>query len=117
MSNHDKFVPSEAFPEPPLSQIELIPVLKALADPVRLHIVQCLADDLHHPCSVAEYGLNIHKSTLSHHFKTLREAGVTSTAVRGREHAVKLRKEDLERRFPGVLEGILLAQGSTQTSR
>jgi DNA-binding transcriptional ArsR family regulator len=109
MSNYEGFGPSEAFPEPSTDRIELIAVLKALADPVRLHIVQRLADEHYHSCSVQEYGLDIHKSTLSHHFRTLREAGVTSTAVKGREHAVKLRKEELDRRFPGVLSSILLA--------
>lgn len=107
MSNQEGFVPSEAFPEPASREIGLIPVLKALADPVRLHIVKHLADEMYHSCSVDEYGLDIHKSTLSHHFKTLREAGLTSTAVNGREHAVRLRRKELDARFPGLLDGVL----------
>jgi DNA-binding transcriptional ArsR family regulator len=109
MSNYEGFLPSPAFPQPARGGIELISVLKALGDPVRLHIVQRLSDDSYHPCSVGEYDLEIHKSTLSHHFKTLREAGITSTAVRGRDHAVRLRRDDLDSRFPGVLSSILAA--------
>jgi DNA-binding transcriptional ArsR family regulator len=114
MSNHSAFLPSEAFPEPASSDIALIPVLKALADPIRLHIVQRLADGGYHPCSITEYDLDIHKSTLSHHFKILREAGVTSTTVKGREHAVKLRRQVLDIRFPGLLASIL---GARQVDR
>lgn len=111
MSNSQWGEPSPAFPEPGLREIEFVAVLKALADPVRLRILRVLADDRYHACSVQEYGLDIHKSTLSHHFKTLREAGVTSTRVRGREHAVQLRRVDLEDRFPGLLDSVLAAAG------
>jgi hypothetical protein len=39
----------------------------------------------------------------------LREAGVTSTRVRGRDHAVRLRRADLDQRFPGLLDALLAA--------
>ena len=99
----------DPYPEPLAEDIDLVEVLRALADPVRLRVVARLGDDQYHPCGVEEYGLDIHKSTLSHHFKTLREAGVTSTVVRGRNHGVQLRRTDLEGRFPGVLNGIVKA--------
>jgi len=95
------------YPEPAVEDIDLVEVLRALADPVRLQVVVRLADDEYHPCGVEEYGLDIHKSTLSHHFKTLREAGVTSTIVRGRNHGVQLRRADLQALFPGVLNNII----------
>lgn len=98
-----------AFPIPDAADIDLVSVLKALADPVRLLIVSRLSDGEYHPCSVDEYGLAIHKSTLSYHFKTLREAGLTETRVRGRDYAVKLRGEDLDERYPGLLAGVLSA--------
>jgi DNA-binding transcriptional ArsR family regulator len=109
MSNSEWGEASPAFPGPVVEQIELITVLKVLADPVRLRILRVLADDHYHPCTVAEYGLGVHKSTLSHHFKALREAGITATRVRGREHAVALRRSDLDARFPGLLDGVLCA--------
>jgi len=95
------------YPEPAVEDIDLVEVLRALADPVRLQVVVRLADDEYHPCGVEEYGLDIHKSTLSHHFKTLREAGVTSTIVHGRNHGVQLRRADLQTLFPGVLNNII----------
>ncbi|MEU1550663.1 metalloregulator ArsR/SmtB family transcription factor [Nocardia sp. NPDC005745] len=100
---------SPAFPEPAPEQIELVAVLKALADPVRLQMLRVLADGRYHSCAVAEYGLDIHKSTLSYHFKTLREAGITATRVRGREHAVQLRRADLDIRYAGLLDTVLAA--------
>ena len=92
-----------------VDEIDLVEVLRALADPVRLRVVVQLADNEYHPCHTEEYGLNIHKSTLSHHFKTLREAGITATLVRGRNHGVRLRSDDLQARFPGVLESVISA--------
>jgi DNA-binding transcriptional ArsR family regulator len=97
------------FPTPPAAAIDFVAVLKALADPARLTVVARLADGEYHPCSTEEYGLAIHKSTLSYHFKALREAGITSTLVSGREHAVRLRMDDLEGRFPGFISGVLAA--------
>lgn len=107
-------VEKDAFPAPPVESIDFVTVLKALADPARLAVVARLADGEYHPCSTEEYGLGIHKSTLSYHFKTLREAGITSTRVTGREHAVKLRADDLEKRFPGFLAATLVAARSVR---
>jgi len=102
-------MPANPYPQPSADEVDLVEVLRALADPVRLRIVVRLADGEYHPCGVEEYGLEIHKSTLSHHFKTLREAGITSTLVRGRNHGVKLRRDELGSRFPGVLDSIVVA--------
>ncbi|WP_091226097.1 helix-turn-helix transcriptional regulator [Microbacterium sp. 3J1] len=103
---------SRQFWEPDVLEIQLVDVLKAIADPARLSILHGLADGEYHPCNVAEFGLPIHKSTLSHHFKTLREAGVTTTRVQGREAGVRLRFADLERRWPGLLPALLQAASS-----
>ena len=100
---------SPAFPEPDRVDIRFVSVLKTLADPTRLRILRVLADDCYHPCTVQEYGIDLHKSTLSHHFKALREAGITATRVKGREHAVALRRADLDARFPGLLDAVLAA--------
>jgi DNA-binding transcriptional ArsR family regulator len=89
--------------------LDLVTVLKALADPVRLVILRRLSDGATHSCTVTEYGVQVSKSTLSHHFKTLREAGVTRTHVTGREHAVELRRADLDARWPGLIDGVLAA--------
>jgi len=101
------------YPQPPAEDIDFVGVLRALADPIRLRIALRLADDEYHPCTTEEYGLEIHKSTLSHHFKTLREAGVTSTRVRGRNHGVQLRRAELQVRFPGLLDSVIAAASDT----
>ncbi|QHC68669.1 helix-turn-helix domain-containing protein [Rathayibacter sp. VKM Ac-2759] len=100
---------ADPFPVPPVESIDVVALLKALADPVRLTVVTRLADGEYHPCTTEEYGLSLHKSTLSFHFKTLREAGLTATRVRGRDHAVRLRIDDLDQRFPGLLASVLRA--------
>jgi DNA-binding transcriptional ArsR family regulator len=105
---HDETV-SRSFWEPATADIQLVDVLKAVADPARLSILHGLADGEYHPCNVNEFGLPIHKSTLSHHFKTLREAGVTTTRVDGREVGVRLRAADLETRWPGLMPSLLEA--------
>jgi DNA-binding transcriptional ArsR family regulator len=52
---------------------------------------------------------HVAKSTLSHHFKVLREAGITHTRANGTHRLMSLRKDDLEGRFPGLLSSVLNA--------
>ena len=91
---------------PATESISLTEVLYALSDPARLEIVKSLQDGKAKSCS--EFGPNA-KSTMSHHFKVLREAGVTWTKIEGRRRLTSLRQEDLEKRFPGLLESVLAA--------
>lgn len=96
------------FPSRDMAEVELVDVLRALADPARLQIVRRLGDG--QPCAKAPEvweDLNLSKSTMSHHFRTLRESGVTRTVVHGRTHTVQLRKEELAEKFPGLIESIL----------
>jgi DNA-binding transcriptional ArsR family regulator len=91
---------------PETESIALTGVLYALSDPVRLEIVKSLQDGKAKTCG--EFGLHT-KSTMSHHFKVLREAGVTWTTIEGRRRLTSLRQEDLDKRFPGLLEAVLAA--------
>ncbi|MCW2755736.1 MAG: putative transcriptional regulator, ArsR family [Marmoricola sp.] len=93
---------SELIPVGPLQQ-----VLAALADPVRLEMVRRLADaeDSTAACSLLYDGIG--KSTASHHFKTLREAGVTQRLVEEGQTHQRLRVDDVEAAYPGVLTSIL----------
>ena len=93
--------------QPSVEDIDMLEVLKALADPVRLLIVQKFADAEYQSCSIVNDDLEVHKSTLSHHYKVLRESGVTSTLKNGRSRDIRLRREDLDERFPGLLSGVL----------
>lgn len=99
--------PVDPFPAPDIADVELVDVLRAVADPARLAIIRVLADGEPHSKGYDVWGLDIQKSTLSHHFKTLREAGVTRTIVSGRTHAIQLRRAELDQRFPGLIEAIL----------
>lgn len=92
---------------PRVDELELPEVLHALSDPVRLEIVRLLADQKERPCSSVE--AKVAKSTLSHHFKVLREAGITWTRANGTHRLVSLRIDDLEQRFPGLISSVLNA--------
>ncbi|AIQ38574.1 ArsR family transcriptional regulator [Paenibacillus sp. FSL R5-0345] len=92
---------------PDRKDIQLASVLYALSDPIRLHIVS----DIHRNGEQACNGFNvpIAKSTMSHHARTLRESGVVFTRVQGTQRILSLRTEDLNVRFPGLLDSILCA--------
>jgi DNA-binding transcriptional ArsR family regulator len=94
--------------QPATEDLDLTTVLQALGDPVRLTIVRVLAADGERACGSVE--LDVSKATRSHHFKTLREAGITDTRVAGTHRHVSLRREDLEVRFPGLLDAVLQTQ-------
>ena len=93
---------------PTRDQLELSAVLHALSDPVRLAIVAELAKaDREHTCGSFE--LPVTKSTCTHHFKVLREAGLIHQRHKGTTRLNALRREDLDARFPGLLDTILSA--------
>jgi len=95
---------------PDLATIDGVTVLQALSDPVRLEIVRQLAG-----CSDAgelrcgQVEIPVTKSTASHHFKTLHAAGVTAEREAGTSKYIRLRRDELERRFPGLLDSVLRA--------
>lgn len=92
---------------PQAEDIELSTVLHALSDPVRLGIVVEASRTGEQPCSY--FQAPVVKSTRSHHMRTLREAGVIRVRVQGTQHFITLRSEDLEARFPGLLQPLLRA--------
>src|SRR4051812_39205226 len=99
----------ETLPGPRRDDLRLGSVLQALGDPVRLLIVRTLYDDAtgQRPCGT--FGLPVAKSTASHHFRVLREAGVIHQRAAGRERLTELRRDDLEARFPGLLQSVVTA--------
>jgi DNA-binding transcriptional ArsR family regulator len=100
---------ADPIPHPALEEIELPAVLHALSDPVRLRIVMGL--DREDWLSCGSFGLPVTKSTCTHHFKVLREAGVIRQRAEGTARLNSLRREDLDARFPGLLATILHAAG------
>ena len=96
-------------------EIALESVLYALSDPVRLSITRSLADGRESPCG--DLGAGLPKSTLSHHLRVLREAGVTRTRVESTWVYVSLRRSDLDALFPGLLDSIMKASGPQPARR
>ena len=90
-------------------------MLHALSDPARLEIVRRLVDGDEPSCGMFELGLS--KATLSHHFRVLREAGLVRTRLDGRKRLLSLRTDDLDARFPGLLDAVLSAKRSTGHQR
>ena len=96
-------------PHPATEDIQLTEVLRALSDPVRMEIVIRLALRGEMTCTSAGDDLGVHKSTASHHYRALREAGVIMSKQEGRLKYISLRRADLDARFPGLLDSILSA--------
>ncbi|MET9979086.1 ArsR/SmtB family transcription factor [Streptomyces microflavus] len=99
---------------PSVAEIRLETVLHALADPVRLTIVRELADG-HADMACIAFDLPVSKSTTTHHFKVLREAGVIRQHYEGTSRMSRLREDDLEVRFPGLLAAVL--EGARRSAR
>jgi DNA-binding transcriptional ArsR family regulator len=100
-------VPSDDDPIPPLSGVDLVDVLRAVADPIRLRIVQTLAAGGPHGKCGEHWNFGVHKSTMTHHFRVLRQAGLTRTTVTGRTHTIELRRDELDTRFPGLIDALM----------
>jgi len=92
---------------PQTGDLELPKVLNALADPLRLAFLVRM-DELGE-VSCGSLGIDLPKSTASHHFRVLREAGITRVRQEGTLRFTSLRREDLERRFPMLLDSVLRA--------
>lgn len=89
---------------PDRDDIQLGEVLAALADPHRRFVVATLARlpaDTERTC--ASFNLPVGKASLTHHFRVLRHAGLVRQVDRGNSRTAKLRVDDLEARFPGLL--------------
>jgi DNA-binding transcriptional ArsR family regulator len=96
--------------EPSRAELDLPAVLHALSDPARLRIVRALAEQGERVCGSLDVGLS--KATRSHHLRVLREAGVTHTRADGTARHVSLRRDDLDARFPGLLDAVLAGAGA-----
>jgi DNA-binding transcriptional ArsR family regulator len=97
--------------EPAATDFQLPRILAALADPSRLAAVQFVAKNGESWCTqVMEQALlSMTKSTFSHHLRILREAGVITKRIQGARGYMTLRKDDLDARFPGLIDSIVSA--------
>jgi DNA-binding transcriptional ArsR family regulator len=98
---------------PAPEELELSAVLHALSDPMRLRIVRGLAEEGDQACKA--FDLPIVKSTCAHHFRVLRESGVIRQRVVGTTRINSLRRNELDARFPGLLDSVLGAANKTPT--
>lgn len=90
-------------PEP--EQLRLENILFALGNPLRLEIVQILASQGEQACGLLRK--DVAKSTMTHHWRVLRDSGVIWQRPQGRENLISLRRADLDARFPGLLDTLL----------
>jgi DNA-binding transcriptional ArsR family regulator len=98
-------------PHPNADQITLPNVLAVLGDPTRLAIVRYLASKEGVPLNCSQFLDLGSKTNLSYHLAKLREAGVTRAEVVGTSRLITLRRDDLDTRFPGLLDSIIAAAG------
>jgi DNA-binding transcriptional ArsR family regulator len=94
---------------PKRNEIDLPGVMHALSDPQRLEIVRTLAES-EAPIACGTIKLGVAKSTMTHHYRVLREAGVVRQEREGTTKLTELRREDLDARFPGLLDAVLNAE-------
>ncbi|QRM57794.1 helix-turn-helix domain-containing protein [Sinorhizobium sp. BG8] len=103
---------------PSENEITLGAVLSALADPLRRRVVAELAQapsGTERTC--ASFGLPVTKATLTHHFRVLREAGLIRQVDRGNSRAATLRRDELDRQLPGLLDLIKAEGGENPLER
>ncbi|MCT2587097.1 ArsR/SmtB family transcription factor [Actinophytocola gossypii] len=100
---------------PDVTELTLVSVLTALSDPIRVGVVRVLSDGRER--GWGELRAPVAKSTLSHHLRVLRDAGITRTRQEGTRCYVTLRRDDVEARFPGLLDVVLAAAHADDVGR
>ncbi|MCA1065665.1 metalloregulator ArsR/SmtB family transcription factor [Rossellomorea sp. AcN35-11] len=91
---------------PPIESIPYTKVLHALSEPNRIRIIRCLHESGENNCTAYSIQLMLNKSTVSHHMKILREAGLIEGRIEGKEHIYSLRKEEIDQKFPNLLDSV-----------
>jgi DNA-binding transcriptional ArsR family regulator len=95
-------------PHPDLREVTLQQVLEALVDPVRRSIVTQL-DDALEDVACGGFAISVSKSTATHHFRVLREAGLIRQHYAGTSRMNTLRRPEVEAAFPGLLDAVITA--------
>ncbi|MDR8412814.1 helix-turn-helix domain-containing protein [Nonomuraea sp. 3-1Str] len=99
-----------ALVHPDADALDVLDILHALADPTRMTIVRTLRAAPERACGT--FPVDVAPSTLTHHFRVLREAGLIRQREDGNRRWTALRLEDLDARFPGLLDAIVNAYAS-----
>jgi DNA-binding transcriptional ArsR family regulator len=94
-------------PAPPIDSVDLSQVFRALTDPMRRAVVaELAADPTDTERACASFAMPVTKSTKTHHWRTLREAGLILQRDAGNGTFVRLRRTEFEHRFPGLLDTV-----------
>jgi DNA-binding transcriptional ArsR family regulator len=108
--SRSKIISTETAHAPDLDSVDVITLLQALSDPVRLAMVRQLAGcGAGGELACGQIEVPVTKSTATHHLKILVRAGVTAEREEGTRKFVRLRREELDQRFPGLIESVLSA--------
>lgn len=94
----------EKIPHPPTSALDLATIMRVVGDPVRLQAVRLLSDGRPRICGEISDALGLPPSTSSYHLRLLRDAGVIHSRAQGTLRVVSLRRDDLDQRFPGLVD-------------
>ena len=97
---------------PDLEDVPLTAALQALGDPCRVAIVRMMLNRGDEEIACNEVPVELSKATISHHFETLRDAGIIFTRVEGRKCLSTVRREEFDQRFPGLLNLVLSVDAS-----
>ena len=92
---------------PRIEDVRLEDIFKALSDPYRLDIVRTAALGDDQPCNA--FATDLPKSSATHHWRVLREAGLIRSVKAGTQRLNSLRREELDSRFPGLLDAVLVS--------
>jgi DNA-binding transcriptional ArsR family regulator len=87
--------------------VTLQQALDALADPVRRSILRALAGEPDFSRACGTFDLPVAKATASHHFAVLRDAGLLEQVDQGARRLNRLRRDEFDARFPGLLTAVL----------
>jgi DNA-binding transcriptional ArsR family regulator len=98
---------------PPIETISLEQILHALSDSTRLSFVKSLTKEEKQSCGNLTIGMS--KSAASHHFRVLREAGILHMQEQGKHYINSLRKDEIDSRFPGLLDAVLNSLNNNKT--
>ncbi len=97
----------EKIPHPDVGALDLATIMRTVGDPLRLDIVRLLSDGRPRVCNEISDALGLPASTASYHLRLLREAGVTRARPQGTLRLISLRRDDLEDRFPGLVDVLI----------
>ncbi|MFB7997358.1 ArsR/SmtB family transcription factor [Streptomyces sp. NPDC056002] len=93
--------------------VPLLTALSALADPVRIQLIRDLADQPDWTLSCSNFDVPVGRAAKSHHFSVLRDAGLVEQRDQGPKRLNRLRREEFDDRFPGLLDLALRADSVT----